>query len=187
MEATTNKSYATLLHLSALSQYFIPFGGFILPIILWTTKKESNFMDHHGKQVINFQLSVFLYSLLLAMIAIPVLLFTVFKNVSFESMANGSLLLTDFTPAKLTGVAVVAIVAVVLFVFLKIAEFFLIICGAVMAANGTLFRYPLTINFIRSPSAVSTEAHNNSQPSNVPDQDRDTGSPLPDGEFNSIR
>ena len=89
METTNDKNTATFTHLSALTQYFIPFGNYIFPILIWTSKKDkSEFVDFHGKQVLNFQLSLLLYSLTLIMIAVPIFIFTVFSNISFNSMMN---------------------------------------------------------------------------------------------------
>ena len=60
MEATNNKNTATLIHLSALSQYIFPFGNFIFPILIWSAVKDkSEYLNEQGKQVINFQLSLF--------------------------------------------------------------------------------------------------------------------------------
>ncbi len=56
-----DKTVASLIHVSAFSKYFIPFGNFILPLILWTAKKNDPFVDEHGKQALNFQISIFLY------------------------------------------------------------------------------------------------------------------------------
>jgi uncharacterized Tic20 family protein len=67
---TTTEKIATFTHLSALTQYFI-FGNFIFPILFWTSKKESEFVDYSGKQ--NQQLSLLLYTIGLALIAILVL------------------------------------------------------------------------------------------------------------------
>src|SRR5690606_4000842 len=157
METTSTKSTATLMHLSALTQYFIPFGNFIFPIVIWsTTKKNSNFNDYHGRQIINFQLSLFLYTVILAMIAFPILLFTIFKNVPLIDLADGELLIQDFSAAKISGIVTVAALAVVTWFFLKVTEFFLIINASVKAANGELYKYPLTINFIK-PTAIRAE------------------------------
>ena len=55
MTTTNNKNIATVLHLSALTQYIIPFGNYIFPIVIWSSKKdESEFVDFSGKQVLNF-------------------------------------------------------------------------------------------------------------------------------------
>lgn len=74
--ATSERNTATFIHLSTLTQYFIPFGNYIFPIIIWSAKKsESEFVDISGKNVLNFQLSMLLYSLL-AMIIFIRFLFT---------------------------------------------------------------------------------------------------------------
>src|SRR4051812_1878589 len=87
MTTTNDKNIATVLHLSSLSQYIIPFGNYIFPIIIWSAKKnESEFVDYNGKQVLNFQLSILLYSVILGVIAIPILLFSVFKNATFDTI-----------------------------------------------------------------------------------------------------
>ncbi len=54
-----------LTHLSQLLDLITGFGGFIVPLILWVTNKDKIYdMDEHGKGIINFQLSMFLYALL---------------------------------------------------------------------------------------------------------------------------
>ena len=54
-----------LTHLSQLLDLITGFGGFIVPLIVWLTKKDEIYaMDVHGKSIINFQLSMFLYALL---------------------------------------------------------------------------------------------------------------------------
>src|SRR6188768_3986017 len=89
MESSNERNIAALIHLSTFSQYIIPFGNYIFPIIIWTSKKEqSEFVNHNGKQALNFQLSILIYSLVLAMIAIPIFLYTVLKNISFNDIVN---------------------------------------------------------------------------------------------------
>ena len=40
------------------------FTGFLGPLILWLVKKDSSaYVDHHGKEALNFQLTIFLISL----------------------------------------------------------------------------------------------------------------------------
>ena len=49
----------------------VGFGSLILPLILWITNKEKvDQMDQHGKNIINFQLSLLIYSI----ICIPLIL-----------------------------------------------------------------------------------------------------------------
>ena len=151
METTTEKNTATFTHLSALTQYFIPFGNYIFPIILWTSKKESSeFVDHHGKQVLNFQLSLLLYSLVLVLIAVPVFLITLFKNVPLEAVVNDhDFVFRNFNFEGNIGMLTVGLVAVLIFVLLKVAEFFLIIYASIKTSNGEKYKYPITIPFIK--------------------------------------
>ncbi|HLA55962.1 MAG TPA: DUF4870 domain-containing protein [Flavobacterium sp.] len=159
METTNSKNTATLTHLSTFSQYFFPFGNFILPLIIWSSaKKNSEFVDKHGRQAINFQLSIFLYTLILCLIAIPVLLFTIFKNVPFRAMVNGDDFFIDhFNAGNITGIVVVAVMAVMVFFLMKVAEFFLVIYASVKAANGEEYEYPMTIKFIKADKIYPTE------------------------------
>ncbi len=54
-----------LTHLSQLATLFLGFGSLLVPLILWVTQKEKIYeMDEHGKQIINFQLSLIVYCLL---------------------------------------------------------------------------------------------------------------------------
>ncbi|HAH54166.1 MAG TPA: DUF4870 domain-containing protein [Flavobacterium sp.] len=151
METTNNKNLATFTHLSALSQYCIPFGNYIFPILIWSSNKaKSEFIDFNGKQILNFQLSMFLYSLVLAMIAIPILLLTIFSTIPSEAIFNENVVMENhFSTENITGIVIVAIIAILLFVILKVTEFFLIVYASVKASNGEQFEYPLTIPFIK--------------------------------------
>mgnify|MGYP003638686281 CR=1 FL=1 len=142
MESTTEKNIATFTHLSTLTQYFIPFGNYIFPIILWTSKKDkSDFVDYHGKQVLNFQLSILLYSIITALIAIPILVFTIFNDDSF--------VVNNFNFSDHIALLTVGLTAVFLFGCLKVAEFFLIIYASIKTSAGELYKYPISIPFIK--------------------------------------
>ena len=151
METKSEINTATFIHLSSLIQYCIPFGNYIFPILIWTSKKDtSEFVDYNGKQVLNFQLSLLLYSLLLAMIAIPIFIFTVFSNVPFNAVIHDNdFVINNLNLENITGVLVVGITAVILFISLKIIEFFLIIFASIKTSNGEKYNYPLTIPFIK--------------------------------------
>ena len=147
---SNEKNTSALIHLSTLSQYIIPFGGFIFPIIIWSSKKnDSEFIDANGKQALNFQLSMFLYTLLLLLISIPVLLYYIFKNVSYEDLENGNFVFDQLSTGNITGIVIIAAVAFMLLCFSKITEFILVIIAGVKASNGESYKYPLTINFFK--------------------------------------
>jgi uncharacterized Tic20 family protein len=151
METSTEKKIAAFTHLSTFSQYIIPFGNYIFPIILWTSKKdESEFVDHNGKQVLNFQLSILVYSLILAMIAIPVFLVTVLRNISFNDLVhNEDVIFENFDYGNSIGLLTIGALALFGFACMKVAEFFLIIYASVKASNGEDYNYPLTIPFLK--------------------------------------
>lgn len=155
---------ATFTHLSVLTQYFIPFGNFIFSIIIWSSaKKNSAFADDHGRNAINFQLSLFLYTIILCLIAIPTLIYAIFNNFTFRAIEDGDdFFIENLSAGNVTGIVVVALMAIVVFCALKVAEFFLVIYAAVKAANGESYAYPLTINFIKPdrtdhPAMTETE------------------------------
>lgn len=150
MESTANKNTATIMQLSALGQYFFPFGNFIFPTIIWSLKKnESEFVNYNGKQILNFQLSLLMYSLILMAVAIPIFVYSVFNNINFTMGNECSWAVEQFTTGKITGIVIVALVTSFLVVALKVAEFFLIIYAAVKNSNGQNYNFPLTIKFIK--------------------------------------
>ncbi|AWH83612.1 DUF4870 domain-containing protein [Flavobacterium album] len=150
METTTNKNTSTLLQLSAFAQYVFPLGNFIFPALIWSLKKqESDFVDYNGKQAINFQLSLFMYSVILMIIAIPIFLYAIFNNLNFEMIDNGHWVIEQFSTGKITGLAIIGAAAAFLVLVLKVAEFFLILYAAIKNSNGQRYDFPLTIKFIR--------------------------------------
>jgi hypothetical protein len=98
---------AMLCHLLAF------LSGFVGPIVLWAVKKdESPFVDAHGKEAINFHITVLIYSVVTLMLCFVLVGFLLIPVVG---------LLAIISP----------------------------IVGAVKAANGQPFRYPLAIRLIR--------------------------------------
>ena len=60
-----DRQLIVLTHLSQLITLIVGFGSLLLPLILWLTNKEKVYqMDEHGKNIINFQLSILIYSLI---------------------------------------------------------------------------------------------------------------------------
>jgi uncharacterized protein len=56
------RTWAMWCHLAALSGYVIPFGNIIGPLVVWQMKKDQipSIVDH-GKEAVNFHLSVIIY------------------------------------------------------------------------------------------------------------------------------
>ncbi|MCK0136223.1 DUF4870 domain-containing protein [Arenibacter sp. S6351L] len=96
-----NRQLLVLTHLSQLLDIVTGFGGFVVPLVLWLTQRDTIMnMDENGKSIINFQISMFLYILIciplilllgvgiLGIIAIAVLCF-VFPIVNAIKVSNG--------------------------------------------------------------------------------------------------
>jgi len=151
MTTTNDKNIATVLHLSTLTQYIIPFGNYIFPIVIWSSKKdESEFINDNGKKVLNFQLSMLIYSIVLCLIAIPILLYTIFRNIPFNAIIDGNdFVIRNFRFGEIDGIAVLGITAGFVFGILKVVEFVLIILAAVKASNGESYKYPFSISFFK--------------------------------------
>ena len=142
------KNIATFIHLSTFSRFIIPLGNFIGPIILWIANKDkSTFVDHHGKQIINFQISILLYSIILGMVAIPFFAFNLFNGfdfLDFELFSSIHINISKPSPllyitGALGGLAIVGF----------ILELVFIVIASLKARDGELYNYPVTINFIK--------------------------------------
>lgn len=60
-----DKQLIVITHLSQLLCFITGFGSLIVPLILWATQKKNVYeMDEHGKNIVNFQLSLIVYALL---------------------------------------------------------------------------------------------------------------------------
>jgi len=57
-----DKQLLMVTHLSQLLDLVTVIGGFIVPLIIWLTQKDKVIgMDEHGKMILNFQISLFIY------------------------------------------------------------------------------------------------------------------------------
>ncbi len=63
--------YATFLHLSLLAHLVLSGFAIVVPVIMWILKKdESSYIADHGREAINFQISLIIYSLVAAIFTI---------------------------------------------------------------------------------------------------------------------
>ena len=61
-----------ITHLTQLITLITGFGSLLVPLILWVTQKDKvHQMDIHGKAILNFQLSLIVYSI----VCIPLIFF----------------------------------------------------------------------------------------------------------------
>ncbi|PWK17273.1 DUF4870 domain-containing protein [Xanthomarina spongicola] len=142
------KNIATFIHLSTFSRFIIPLGNFIGPLILWIANKDkSEFVDDHGKQAINFQISILLYAIVLGMITIPFFIFNLFNGLDFIDINTfDSIHLSLTKPSPLLyitgGLGFIAFTGFIL-------ELVFIVKASLAAKDGEYYKYPLTINFLK--------------------------------------
>ncbi|KXK54370.1 MAG: DUF4870 domain-containing protein [Chlorobi bacterium] len=105
--------WGMFLHLSMLTGFVIPFAGFILPFIIWQTKKNDlPGIEAHGRNAANWIISQVLY-------------YAVFGILSF----------------MLIGIPFLVVVFVLSIIFPIIA--------GVKSSNGEVWKYPLSIRFLK--------------------------------------
>ena len=155
------KNVAAAMHLSTFAKYFFPFGNFIAPLLLWTFNKEKVFVDDHGKQAINFQLSVFLYTLLIGMISLPFVLVFATDFISLIDTIDHTINVVTLREIKSVSASIIVIlIATMLFIGLFIFELYAVISATMAASKGQLYKYPLSISFIKTtsqPQVIETE------------------------------
>jgi uncharacterized protein len=149
------RNLSAVIHASTLSRFFIPMGNFLLPLVLWmANKKNLDFVDYNGKQALNFQISLLLYSVVLIAITIPVFLGFLpgllesgildwhdFNN-HFNFNFNGDYLnLSRF----IWPVGIAGLIQAGLFVINIVYT----ILATLRTHEGQYFKYPLTIKFIK--------------------------------------
>jgi len=122
MKTEANK-WAAILHISQLSYFFFPLAGLIVPVVIWQMKKrEFPSLDTHGRMVMNWAISITIYSFLALGLT---------AYYWFNSEPSGF-----FSMVAITGAV---------FGILSLIGMIWPILGAIKAADGIVWRYPLAI------------------------------------------
>lgn len=144
MNQESQNNNALIIHLSALSSFIIPFGSLLLPIILWQAlKKDNPYVDHHGKEAVNFNLSFFLYFVVLIGLFIASIFGTITNAIKMDEMENSDKI------AELLFTSGGLIVTIIVLSVIGIVKLIFIIIATIKAGQGEMYRYPLTIRFIK--------------------------------------
>jgi uncharacterized Tic20 family protein len=72
--APGERTLAALTHLSGLAGYLIPFGGVLVPIIIWIVKKDSPIVSSIAKQAVFLNVVVFVLIGVTALLWITIIL-----------------------------------------------------------------------------------------------------------------
>jgi len=121
-QSNETQMWNMLCHLIALSGYITGLGFFLGPLIVWWVMKDKHpSVEQHGKESLNFQLTVFLASV---------------------GVGVGSVILGIATCGIgiYLGVAAMAI--------LGVAHLVLVIIASMQAWSGGSYRYPFTLRLI---------------------------------------
>jgi len=135
-----NASHAPLIHLSSFSSLIIPFGSVLGPLITWLIWKDNNEFDNkNGKQAINFNLSIILYNIVILIIGIIAFITPLLATLETNSENPAAVLFSLPGIWLLLGG----------FSLLGLIRIILIIVAAVKAGNAEVYKYPITIQFIK--------------------------------------
>ncbi|MDQ3118708.1 MAG: DUF4870 domain-containing protein [Verrucomicrobiota bacterium] len=118
---TNTRLWTVLCHASSFLGFVIPVAGhFAGPLLIWLLKRnESPEVDEHGKESLNFQISMFIYLAALGVVAF-ILMFVLIGFLLFPVIA-----------------------------ILYVAGIVLVIIASLKAGEGQFYRYPLTIRLIK--------------------------------------
>ena len=151
------RNLSAIIHASTFSKYFVPFGNFIFPLILWTAnKKEHQFVDYNGKQALNFQISMLLYSIIVGLISVPFFIgflpdlfdgdffgfhrLSDFNNLNIHISSDDFRFGRFFWPAGIAGLLQAG---------LMVINVVYTILATIRSNEGQTFAYPFTIKFIK--------------------------------------
>lgn len=123
--AETTRGWEVMCHLSSLVGLLgVPFGNILAPLVVWLLKRHDSLgVDAHGKESLNFNISWSIYWLVAGAVV-------------------GILCIVIIGLALLPVLIVGGIVG-------WIAMVVLTIIASVKASNGQIYRYPLTIRFLK--------------------------------------
>lgn len=66
-----DRTFTMLCHLTAFAGFFVPLGNIWGPLIMWLVKREeSPEVDAHGKESLNFEISITIYMLVSAILVL---------------------------------------------------------------------------------------------------------------------
>ncbi len=149
MESSNQKTTATLMHLSTFAQFIIPLGNFIVPGIIWGTKKDNSaLIDQEGKNILNFQMSVFMYQFIITTIGIIFLLRGIFiGNLDFNFTDQFQYVLRDHV--NLTTGIIIFFICLLTICLLEFFKIILTIYAAVKTSDEKNYKYPISIKFFR--------------------------------------
>lgn len=130
----TIRNWTSVLYLSGLSSFIFPLGNIIVPLVIWLLKKEEHtYIDTHGKEVLNFQITLFVVAVVVGLLLL---------------VLGGIAIATHAISLAFNYIPVFAFLTVIVASF-GIINLIMMIMGAIKANSGKTFKLPLTFSFIK--------------------------------------
>ena len=144
MKRNRTNTNAFLIHISAFSGLIFPFGQIITPLIAWQTLKDrSPFLDAHGKEAVNFNISYTLYVLILSVFVGDLVMGNFFRKLN--RLNNFDIINFNFNFHNIFGFLSVGKIAGIVYLI----GMALIIIASLKAKEGESYKYPFSIKFIK--------------------------------------
>ena len=132
------RQWAMFLHFSLLAVFVIPPVGLVAPIIIWQVKKDDlPEINTHGKIVVNWLISAFIYVVCLIVLFV---LFSVFFHLILMHL-NEDISMIVFP--------ISTIIPTIFWLIFFILTFIFPIIGGIKASNGKVWRYPLSLRILK--------------------------------------
>lgn len=125
----SERQYTVMTHLMGLlSLLDMTIIGPIVVFVLWRVRcRESDFIDDHGREAVNFQLSLLLYVIAGTILGVVL---------SVVTCGVGAVLFTGILGLIVIGLSILRVVGCVM--------------GALAAGRREYFRYPMCIRFLKA-------------------------------------
>ncbi|MBV5261818.1 DUF4870 domain-containing protein [Synechococcus moorigangaii CMS01] len=155
MDAEQERNWAIACHLSSLAWIVlsfaagvgaIPFVNVIAPAVIWYLKKdESELIDAHGKESVNFQISMTIYGLaagiILSILIIAGVVLMILLGIGGSNNPFAALV------AIVTGIGFFIFLALI--VAIAIFQIAVVILAATKVQEGQMYRYPFNLRLLK--------------------------------------
>lgn len=129
------RTWSMFCHISALAGLFFGLGGVIGPLLVWQIKKnELPEIEPHGKEALNFQLTILIINIIVG------ILFIGFLGAAFGIGRMWRSPLSFWSG----GIGIGSIIIII-----NLVAYILAVIAGLKANNGEAYRYPFAIRFIK--------------------------------------
>lgn len=129
------RTWSMLCHIAALAGLFFGLGNVIGPLIVWQIKKnELPEIEPHGKEALNFQLTILIINIVAGII---------FLGYLGAAMGIGRIWRSPFSLLS-GGIGIGSIIVII-----NLVAFILAVIAGIKANNGEPYKYPFAIRFIK--------------------------------------